>query len=208
MKKTNKKTILILTITILLFTTLSILILTNNITYFDTLIQTYIISKRNDTLTKILLTITNLASPIFLIILSISLIIIIKNKKLPIYIVLNLISAFITNTIAKHLFIRQRPININLIEESGYSYPSGHSMVGMSFYIFILYLLLQHIKNKKTKIMLIIIFITITLLIGFSRIYLGVHYPSDVIGGFLLSSIYLTLYIQNIKLEKKWFKWK
>ena len=128
----------------------------------------------------------------------------IKKKKYSLYILINLILAFITNECTKAMFMRTRPVGISLVDETGYSYTSGHSMVSFAFYGFILYLLLKKYNTKINKYVLIIGFSLLIVLIGFSRIYLGVHYLSDVIGGFLLSSIYLTLFIDVInKIEKK-----
>ena len=144
-----------------------------------------------------------MAGATFLLAISTILLIVIKKKQIPLYILINLICAFLTNQTFKSIFTRTRPIGINLIDETGYSYPSGHSMIGLSFYGFIIYLIYKNIKNKLTKTILIASLILTILLIGFSRIYLGVHYLTDVIGGFLLSIIYLTIYIKIINLEKK-----
>jgi len=202
--KNNLKTIILVTITTLLFILLSYAVSSNKTNYIDALIHSYLIDIRNNNLTSILLFITNLGGATFLIILSTILFIIIKKKKIPLYIFMNLTCAFLTNEITKSIFTRSRPIGINLIDETGFSYPSGHSMVSLSFYGFITYLLLKNCKNNLIKTIIIISSIILISLVGFSRIYLGVHYLSDVIGGFLLATIYLNLYINIIKLEKKW----
>ena len=201
--KKNKKEIIIIGITSLLFIILSILVATNITTKFDTLIHSYILNIRTNNLTKILTVITNLAGASFLLALTILLIIFMKNKKIPIYMFFNLVFAFIINELAKNIFLRSRPIGINLIDETGLSFPSGHSMVGLSFYGFIIYILIKNMKNKKLKNTFIILLILLIITIGFSRIYLGVHYFTDIIGGFLLAIIYLNIYIKFVKLEKK-----
>ena len=76
-------------------------------------------------------------------------------------------------------------------------------MVGLAYYGFLIYLIHNFVKNKKVKNILTIILIINILLIGFTRIYLGVHYFTDVVGGFLLGSIFLIIYTSIIKLEKK-----
>lgn len=198
----NKKNI-ILIISLLLFTIITYTIFNNNIIKLDNLTHSYILNIRNNSLTNIMKIITNIASSITLITLTILLIIIFKNKKIPLYISLNLIFSFTSSQIAKLIFTRDRPLGINLIEVSGFSYPSGHSMVSTAYFGFITYLIYKYCKNKKIKIISIITLFTTIILVGFSRIYLGVHYLSDVIGGFLLAIIYLIIFIKIINLEKK-----
>ena len=94
---------------------------------------------------------------------------------------------------------RERPTEFRLIDEKGYSFPSGHSMVSMAYYGFLIYLIYKYVKNKKLKYILISGLILLIILIGTSRIYLGVHYTSDVIAGFLVSISYLILYTSIIK---------
>ena len=72
-------------------------------------------------------------------------------------------------------------------------------MISMAFYGFLIYLIYKNIKNKYLKTTLIIILSLLIIAIGISRIYLGVHYLSDVIGGFLISIFYLIVYIKLIK---------
>ena len=199
--KENRKTI-ILIVSSFLFIYITYAIFNDKITKLDTNVHSYILNIRNEALTNILILITNISSAYALIVLSIILLASMKNKKTPLLISLNLACAFITNQTAKLIFTRPRPFGINLIEESGFSYPSGHAMVSMSYFGFIAYLLYKNQKNKFTKSILIITLILTILTIGFSRIYLGVHYLSDVIGGFLLSIIYLIIYIKATKVNK------
>ena len=203
--KENKKKIILITSAVL-FTIITFFIFNNQINHLDTLVHSYILGIRNKNLTSILLTITNISSAYALIVLSILLLIIIKEKKIPLLITLNLICSYALNAFAKVIFTRPRPIGINLIEESGFSYPSGHSMVSMAYYGFIAYLIYKKQKNKLIKTIIIISLLLTILLVGFSRIYLGVHYLSDVIGGFLLSIVYLMIFIKYSKIEKKWLQ--
>lgn len=160
------------------------------------IVSTILIS---DFITPIAKFITNFGSAIFLISIAIILLILIKDKKKGLSICLNLIIATSLNTLLKNIVQRPRPTEFRLIDESGYSFPSGHSMVSMSFYGFLIYLIYKYVKNKKLKWLLISFLSILIFLIGTSRIYLGVHYTSDVVGGFLVSISYLIIYASIIK---------
>lgn len=179
----------------LIFLILGILIITNNISSFDTLIYNHII-KHNQTLTPILKIITEFGDALVLIILTLLILLVFKERTIGFLVSINLIISFVISQIAKYIFTRPRPIENVLIEIGGYSFPSGHSTVSMAFYGFFIYLCLTKISNKYLKYFLSIIIALLILIIGYSRIYLGAHYPSDVIGGFSLGACILILYIK------------
>lgn len=155
------------------------------------IISTFLIS---DFTTPIAKFITNFGGAIFLIILTITLFILIKNKKIGLSIILNLIVITGLNQILKNILQRPRPTEYRLIEETGFSFPSGHSMVSMAFYGYLIYLIYKYVKNKDLKWISIMLLSILICSIGISRIYLGVHYTSDVLGGFLISLSYLIVY--------------
>ena len=152
-----------------------------------------------DTLTPIAKIITFFGSAYWLIGLSIFLLLIIKNKKIGISISINLGLAALTNFLLKQILQRPRPIGHRIIDESGYSLPSGHSMVSMAFYGFLIYLVYKKVENIHLKSFLIALLLLLIINIGISRIYLGVHYTSDVIAGFLVAISYLIIYANTIK---------
>ena len=157
-------------------------------------ISTYLIS---DFATPIAKFITNFGGAIAVI-----LFIVIKNKKIGISIITNLGIITILNQLLKRILQRPRPEEFRIINESGYSFPSGHSMISMAFYGYLIYLIYKYVKNKYLKWFLITILGILIVNIGISRIYLGVHYTSDVLAGFLISISYLIVYISIVnKLE-------
>lgn len=158
---------------------------------FDTAIYNFIISVKSPFITEIFKGITFFASPLFLIVLSILLFFIFKNKKYGLLSLMNLIVVTLTNQILKFTFTRPRPFEWMLIPESGYSFPSGHAMVSVGFYGMLIFLIWQTNISKRKKKIWTIVLTCLVLLIGISRIYLGVHYASDIIGGFTLSLSYL-----------------
>lgn len=159
------------------------------------LVSTFLIS---DFATPIAKFITNFGGAIFLIIATIILFILIKNKKIGFSIISNLVIVTILNQLLKNILQRPRPNEFRIIEETGFSFPSGHSMASMAFYGYLIYLIYKYVKNKYLKWTLIVLLSILICTIGISRIYLGVHYTSDVLGGFLISISYLVIYISAV----------
>ena len=102
------------------------------------LVSTFLIS---DFATPIAKFITNFGGAIFLITLTIVLLVLIKNKKIGISIFSNLVIVTILNQLLKAILQRPRPTEYRIVEETGYSFPSGHSMVSMAFYGYLIYLI-------------------------------------------------------------------
>lgn len=100
----------------------------------------------------------------------------------------------------KELFERDRPNLIQEYDGTGYSFPSGHSTGPMVFYGFIIYLIIRSRFPLVAKWIVGIVLGLLIFLIGFSRIYLGVHYASDVIGGFLLGFAWLATNIAILEI--------
>lgn len=174
--------------------------------YIDSIVYNYISNNIiNKNRTEIVKVITNITSPIMVIITLLILVLAIKDKKIKISLVINLLGITIINNLIKVIIARLRPEINKLVTETGYSFPSGHSITSMVFYGYLVYLTYKYINNKKIKIPLIIFLILLIPTIGLSRIYLGVHYASDVLCGFLLGIIYLILFISISKkyLERK-----
>lgn len=167
---------------------------------FDNFVYNYVKNIINNPMTIIMKFITFFASPLWCIVLAI--IIIIFNKKFGKYFSINLALVFLLNFVLKLVFARERPIDINIITESGYSFPSGHSMVSAGMYGFLAYNLWKSKIKNGCKVIGCIGLVILTFLIGLSRIYLGVHYTSDVIGGFVLGIAYLVLFIQIVYSKK------
>ena len=152
----------------------------------------------SDFATPIVKFITNFGGAIFLVVLTVFLFLVIKNKKIGLSIFFNLVIVTGLNQLLKRILQRPRPTEYRIIEETGYSFPSGHSMISMAFYGYIIYLIYKYVKNKYVKWISIVLLSILICSIGISRIYLGVHYTSDVLGGFLISISYLVIYISAV----------
>ena len=125
-----------------------------------------------------------------------------KNIKGTLLLIFSTLGSYGLNSILKNIFLRSRPLKYFLIEQGGYSFPSGHAMVSLTFYTTMTYLLTNKIEKREVKAILWFINIIIIFLIGFSRVYLGVHWPSDVLMGFAIGLVFTYIYIRLIDIIK------
>ena len=138
---------------------------------------------------------TALVHPVTLLAVSLGLIFIVRQRTYWAPIFSNLAISVMLNLGLKSLFARPRPVEVvHFITETGYSFPSGHSMAAVAFYGFIIYLARQSSLQRRTKNLLTALLLGLILLVGASRVYLGVHYFTDVLGGFLVSGAYLIVF--------------
>jgi undecaprenyl-diphosphatase len=114
-----------------------------------------------------------------------------KYRLWGIQLTLILCMSGIINTILKNIFQRPRPQFYPLIIARDFSFPSGHAMNSFVFYMALSYLIYQITKNKKLFILTTIISFFLILLIGVSRVYLGVHNLTDILGGYISGFILL-----------------
>lgn len=158
---------------------------------------------RSPFMTTIMKAITKLSDTTYIIIIAIILSLLFlfkwKEKNIAKLIPCSLLLVTIINNTLKVIFQRERPLGHRLIEITGYSFPSGHAMASMAFYGLLIYIIYHKVLNKSLRNFLISINIIIILLIGISRVYLGVHYLSDIIVGYSISIIYLLLLSKILK---------
>lgn len=135
---------------------------------------------------------------IFLLLIISFLLIVKKKNKYNFIIWLSAGGGVITAYIFKFAFDRVRPIG-GLIQESSSSFPSLHAIVSISFYFLLAYLIAQETKNRILKYSAIIVGVIIVLLLGFSRVYLGVHYLSDVLAGYAMGDVWFLIGVYGLK---------
>lgn len=114
-----------------------------------------------------------------------------RNWRYVLEMVFVLAIAGLSNSALKQVINRARPDVDHLVSVATLSYPSGHAMTAISFYGFLIYLIYNIKMRKIFKIALIFLFSVMIILIGISRIYLGVHFPSDVAGGYIAGFIWI-----------------
>lgn len=162
---------------------------------FDEIIYYYLHSLASPLLTQLMIGITFFGSVIGVI--SICLICLFIHMKKGLWVSINVAIVSLLNQIIKNIVQRPRPSVIHLVEETSYSFPSAHSMVSMALFGMIAYMI------RKENPLLAIIMLCVPIMIGITRIYLGVHYASDVLSGFLFAIVYLVTMISIMKYHKK-----
>ncbi|NMC85468.1 MAG: phosphatase PAP2 family protein [Anaerolineaceae bacterium] len=113
------------------------------------------------------------------------------------------------NLLLKNIFHRSRPVFPQaFLVDTGYSFPSGHTMISLAFYGAVAYIALTYIKSRNWKAFTVTAAVVISVLIGFSRLYLGVHYLTDVLAGWAAGGLWLAVcilgdyWLQYSKLRK------
>ena len=118
-----------------------------------------------------------------------------KLRRQAILLIIVVVGSAILNHFLKMHFKRERPEFHQLMDVGGYSFPSWHAMLAFSLYVMIAYIAWRNVKTGLGKFLLILLSAFMIIMIGTSRVYLGVHFPSDVIGGLLMSGILVTIAI-------------
>ena len=182
---------------IVLFIILAIAINADILSGFESWVYFESVEHMSDILTNILIFITNFGGPIGISLICITIFLIPKlRNKLGLPVSIAVSTSFILNIILKLIFARERPDILRLVTENSYSFPSGHAMINMALYTVLIIYAYKFIKSKRIKYPLIIAMMLLVIAIGFTRIYLGVHYAGDIIGGWLLGfAIGLSVYM-------------
>lgn len=195
----KKKYKVLFGILLLLFISLFLCVKTGIAQMVDNKIYEIIKIWQNEELTQVLKIITNLGGSVglfFIALLTVLSLFLCHKRKYGIAVALNLMISSVTYFIMKSIIQRPRPpIEERLIEETAYSFPSGHSTNNMAFYALAICLVYQNMKNKKLRNGICIALGMIPIIIGFSRFYLRVHYMSDVIAGFCLGIMCVILFM-------------
>ena len=138
----------------------------------------------------------------------VAILLILKKFPLALFVSITILTGAGFNWLLKWIFKRERPDIEALIEQGGYSFPSGHSMSSFIFYGSLAFILFRALDHKRYKWASVAGVGLLVLLIGISRVYLGVHYPSDIVGGFTAGGAWLTLCITIYMYFYKRKHWK
>jgi undecaprenyl-diphosphatase len=179
---------------------------------FDMVVGEFIRGFHSEILTQIFIFVTDLGDTYtYIVIVLILLFVLIRYLKQYIesfFLLIAVLGSWGLNELLKGIFQRARPEIEHLVEQGGYSFPSGHAMVSFATYGMIAYIVWKAMKGKnRTAWIVIILTVLLILLIGISRIYLGVHYPSDVVAGFSAGALWLITCVIGLRFTQ-YNQWK
>jgi undecaprenyl-diphosphatase len=179
------------------FAALTHLVLGGRSTALDRAILLWMARVRTPSVTMVMVVVTALGSPrpFALLTLAFVAVLIARRDRWGIaHLVVAGLGAWILEYAIKRLLERARPTEVaHLVQVSGYSYPSGHALAGAALYLTMAIIAARHLRRRAPKALLIAAACTLIITIGVSRMYLGVHYPSDVASGIALGTAWALL---------------
>ena len=149
---------------------------------------------RRPWITAIMEGFSNLSSPVVIAGMFLMVVAFAPGRRPGLCAAVNLVCVVGINQVLKYIVQRPRPDGFRLISEVGYSFPSGHSMVSMAFYGLCIWMVWTYERDKIIRWLCCLSFGIMVIAVGMSRVYLGVHYASDVIAGFCVSIAWLAVY--------------
>lgn len=187
-KQENKKRLMIMGGALICFALIAYFVTADCTAGFDHPVREWIYGLRGPVQNALLITITYLGNWQSITLLALVLLALPKTRReigLPFAGVS--IASTIIYKLVKECFQRPRPdLAVRIIEQGGYSFPSGHSMNGLVCFGILIYLLRRYCKDRKTADRLTALLVVLIIAIGFSRVYVGVHFPTDILGGWSL----------------------
>ncbi|MBM6676987.1 phosphatase PAP2 family protein [Olsenella uli] len=160
--------------------------------------QLFVEHLRSDALTPVMQAFTSLASVVVLAVMAAVIAALAPGKAPGWCVAVNLVCVVVLNQLLKYLVQRPRPDGFRLVAESGYSFPSGHSMVAMAFFGLLVWMVWRYHRRDVMRVVWCAVFGLVIVMVGVSRIYLGVHYASDVLAGFCVSLVWLIFYTRVV----------
>ena len=173
---------------------------------FDYAVHDWFVSLRGDTLTSFFKFVTLFGSWGVIVPVTVCVSIFLYRKHFVASVFglwVTLVSAEATTFVLKLIIARPRPFG-GLVPEDDFSFPSGHATIAVAFYGFMVFILIQYTRERWLKNVTVGLAVIFALLIGISRLYLGVHYLSDIVAGYvvgscgLLAGIYAYVYCNRL----------
>ena len=164
----------------------------------------YVVSEYlvSDTLTIVMKIVTNLGGVLAFASFLFVLFLVISNRKVGFLMSINLFIAYIFSVLFKNVFRRERPLEMLVDKPFNFSFPSGHTICSIVFYGFLIYVVSKLVKNVNIRRLINFFLVIIIVLVPFSRVYLGVHFLTDVLAGVILGIVCLLSFVNYVKIKE------
>lgn len=164
----------------------------------------YVVSEYlvSDTLTIVMKIVTNLGGVLAFANFLFVLFLVISNRKVGFLMSINLFIAYIFSVLFKNVFRRERPLEMLVDKPFDFSFPSGHTICSIVFYGFLIYVVSKLVKNVNIRRLINFFLVIIIVLVPFSRVYLGVHFLTDVLAGVILGIVCLLSFVNYVKIKE------
>ena len=195
----ENRMIIVLSIALLVFVYLLQNVMSGDIRRIDGIAyQFFVVRLRREWLTPIMQSFTSLSAPVVLAVMLIVVAAFAPGRMPGRFAAANLVGIVALNYALKEIVQRPRPEGFRLIAETGYSFPSGHSMVAVAFYGFLIWLIIRFEEDRLQRWIWSLALFFVVIMIGISRVYLGVHYFSDVVAGYCVAAVWLVVFTRII----------
>lgn len=172
----------------------------------DEQVQSWFFDLRSGWLNTPIILITHLSDPVTIVALCALLLLLPNRRTYGIPVSLAAATGLVIYKPMKHFFLRARPdVSLHLVEQGGFSFPSGHSVTSIIVFGLLFYLIRRHCKNEAWRRWLSALCLGLAVIIGPSRIYVGVHWPTDVLTGWCIGGIVLTVAIYILERRRDAF---
>ena len=172
---------------------------------FDTAVRSWVHQFASPGLTRAMIAISAMGSHVLAIVLIIALVVFLRMKwrRAAVWMIFTMVGGLILEITLKQVFHRTRPEAYFVIEPHSYSFPSGHSLMSFCIYGVLAGLLTARIKSPCLRVLIWACAAVLVAAIGLSRIYLGVHYPSDVLAGYLAAAVWVSTLVTADRVRKR-----
>jgi len=187
------------------FIFLSILVLSGKSIYLDNLILNSISFFQKPDLTNLMISLSYVFHPVFLffgIFILFCLLILLKKTTLALFFLFTIVASSVSAVLLKIIFSIERPVS-TLTEAFGPGFPSTHATTATVFFLALLYAIRHKINDRTIGFLFEVIAISFIIFCGLSRLYLSVHWPSDVLAGYMLGLFWVTFALTYIKKYEK-----
>lgn len=186
-KECYKKHVWLMIISAVLFVLLAMYVHAGVTLGFEGWVYTKSVAYMSPALTSVIKAVTHLGDSAAVMAFCLLLIVIPKTRKtIALPVSAAVVLSALLNILLKEIFARERPDILRLVNETSYSFPSGHAMINASLYTMLILMIFRFVKSRKRRLALAVPCGLAAVAIGFSRVYLGVHYAGDILGGWII----------------------